>query len=236
MICENFTKILCINNKTVYNTKYMKKFKKFYAKDSIESGNSIFFEYKFTDPSKYNTEYLTSIINQYLKLIHKEEISPFVGICMGEIVSNSIKANLKRAHFLLNNLDIYNAKDYELGMKNFHDEGLCLLKNKTTARKIKKMHYYVKIDFYLTDNQFRIVTINNCAITPEERARIYSKLKLAEQNESDGLFSESVDTTEGSGLGIIMIQKLMNQMGLSRDCFSISATENETVTELCIPA
>ena len=48
---------------------------------------------------------------------------------MGEIVSNSIKANLKRAHFILNNLDINNPKDYEIGMQTFHDEGLCLLKN-----------------------------------------------------------------------------------------------------------
>ena len=197
---------------------------------------SDFFEYKFSDPTKYNTEYLTQIINLYLKKINKDDISPFVGICMGEIVSNSIKANLKRAHFILNNLDIHNSKDYEEGMKNFHDEGLCLLKDKSTVRKIRKMNYYVKIDFYLTDDQFRIVTINNCAITPEERARIYEKLKLAEQSESDDFFAESVDTTEGSGLGIIMIQRLMSQMGLSRDCFSISAKDDETVTELRIPA
>ena len=212
------------------------KGQRFDGSDLINIGSSDFYEYKFTDPTKYNTEYLTQIINQYLKKINKDEISPFVGICMGEIVSNSIKANLKRAHFILNNLDIHNSQDYEKGMKNFHDEGLCLLKDKNTVKKIKKMNYYVKIDFYLSDNQFRIVTINNCAITPEERARIYEKLKLAEQSESDDLFAESVDTTEGSGLGIIMIQRLMSQMGLPRDCFSISAKDNETVTELRIPA
>ena len=121
-------------------------------------------------------------------------------------------------------------------MKNFHDEGLCLLKDKQTARKIKKMNYYVKIDFYLAEDQVRIVTINNCAITPEERERIYAKLRLAEEDKLEDSFADSVDTTEGSGLGIIMIQRLMNQMGLSRDCFSISATANETVTELRIPA
>ena len=214
----------------------MKKFKIHSSHGSEELRKLNFYEYKFTDPSKYNTEYLASIINQYLKLIHKEEISPFVDICMGEIVSNSIKANLKRAHFLLNNLDIHNSEDYKLGMQNFHDEGLCLLKDKDIARKIKKMNYYVKIDFYLVDNQVRIVTLNNSTSTPEEHARIYSKLRLAEQNQLEDSFANSVDTTEGSGLGIIMIQKLMNQMGLSRDCFSIFATANETVTELRIPA
>jgi len=203
--------------------------------ESISSNNN-FYEYKFTDPTKYETEQLNLIINKYLKLIKREDISPFVGICMGEIVSNSIKANLKRIHFILNNLDIKKSSDYEIGMKNFHDEGLCLLKDKSIVRKIKKMNYYVKIDFYISDGKFRIVTKNNCAITDEERERIYSKLKLAEENESENLFTDMVDTTEGSGLGIIMIQKLINQMGLSKDCFSISATENETITELCIPA
>ncbi len=201
--------------------------------DKIDFNNP--YEYKFADPSEYNTEYLTSIINHYLNKIKKEEISPFVGICMGEIVSNSIKANLKRAHFILNNLDIHNPSDYEEGMKTFHDEGLCLLKNKSTARKIRKMNYYVKVNFFLMEDQFRIVTTNNCVIAPAEMNRIYEKLKIAEQSKSDDFLALAVDTTEGSGLGIIMIQKLMNQMGLSHDCFSIRATEDETITELRIP-
>ncbi len=217
----------------------MKKFYQYHkspARATSKNGATDFYEYKVSDLSTYNTEYLTSIINRYLKQIHKEEISPFVGICMGEIVSNSIKANLKRAHFILNNLDINNPNEYKIGMQNFHDEGLCLLKNKETAKKIKKMNYYVKVDFYLSDNQFKIVTINNCAITPEEQERIYAKLRLAEENEADDSFAESVDMTEGSGLGILMIQRLMSQMGLPQDCFSIFAKNNETFTELCIPA
>ncbi len=216
----------------------MEKLVKRQKKSSINLENikfGDFYEYKFTDPASYNTEFLTAIINQYLMKISKDEISPFVGICMGEIVSNSIKANLKRAHFILNNLDINNSKDYEEGMKTFHDEGLCLLKNKSTARKIKKMNYYVKISFYLTENQFRIVTSNNCVITSAEQERIFEKLRIAEQSEADDCFALSVDTTEGSGLGIIMIQRLMKQMGLSHDCFSILATEDETITELRIP-
>ncbi len=192
------------------------------------------YEYTFSDPSKYNTEILTSIINSFLNKIDKEDISPFVGICMGEIVSNSIKANLKRAHFILNNLDINNPEEYQIGMQNFHDEGLCLLKDKATAKKISKMNLYVKVLLSIDNNQLKIVTINNSTITPEEQERIYAKLKISEDTESEDLFPESVDTTEGSGLGIIMIQRLMSQMGLSRDCFSIYAKDNETFTELVI--
>ncbi len=204
--------------------------------DNVESDNQYYYEYKFTDPSKYSTEEISSIINRYLREINKEEISTFVDICMGEIVSNSIKANLKRAHFILNGLNINNPKEYKIGMQNFHDEGLCMINDKETIKTIRRMNYYVKIDFYLSDNQFKIVTINNCGITPEEQERIYEKLRMGESSKADNGFAEVVDTTEGSGLGILMIIRLLNQMGLSRDCFSISTIENETITELSIPA
>lgn len=196
--------------------------------------NADYYEYKFTDISSHDTGKLNSIIDIFLKKINKEDISPFVGICMGEIISNSVKANLKRAHFILNNLDINNPKDYEIGMQNFHDEGLCLLKDKKTAKKISKMNLYVKVILQVNKNELKIITINNCNINPVEQERIYAKLKLSEDTESEDLFSESVDTTEGSGLGIIMIQRLMRQMGLPRDCFTIYAKDNETFTELLI--
>ncbi len=207
----------------------------FAAFDLAEIENSNFFEYKLTDLARYNTEYLTTITDVFLKKIKKQEISPFVGICMGEIVSNAIKAILKRAHFILNKLDINNPNDYEIGMKTFHDEGLGLLKNKQSAAEIRKMEFYVKIQFSVTKTDFKIITINNCVITPQERERILQKMKLSEHDEADSFFAESVDLSEGSGLGIVMIKKLMNQMGLTPDCFQINTNLTETLTELRIP-
>ena len=131
------------------------------AFDLAEIEKSNFFEYKFTDLARYNTEYLTSVTDIFLKKIKKQEISPFVGICMGEIVSNAIKAILKRAHFIINKLDINNPNEYQLGMKTFHDEGLGLLKNKQTAAQIRQMNYYVKIQFSVSKNLFKI---RNCIV------------------------------------------------------------------------
>ena len=76
--------------------KKFKSFKVFTKKSkALQDFNNLdYYEYSFSDPSKYNTEKLTSIIDVFLKKINREDISPFVGICMGEIVSNSIKANL----------------------------------------------------------------------------------------------------------------------------------------------
>ena len=44
----------------------------------------------------------------------------------------------------------------------------------------------------------------------------------------------SIDQTEGAGLGIIMIKKILSQISSAPDCFAISATETETITELKI--
>ena len=44
----------------------------------------------------------------------------------------------------------------------------------------------------------------------------------------------SIDMTEGAGLGIIMIKKIMKQISRAEDCFSIRASETETITELKI--
>lgn len=203
--------------------------------DITEIEKTNYYEYKFTDLARYNTEYLTSVTDIFLKKIKKSEISPFVGICMGEIVSNAIKAILKRAHFALNKLDINNPEDYKIGMKNFHDEGLGLLKDKQSAAEIRKMNFYVKITFEISKGKFKIVTINNCVITPEEKERIQQKMKLSEHDEANNFFAESVDLSEGSGLGIVMIKKLMIQMELPSDCFAISTNQTETLTELCIP-
>ncbi len=205
------------------------------AFDLAEIDKTNYFEYKFTDLARYNTEYLTTVTDHFLKKIKKQEISPFVGICMGEIVSNAIKAILKRAHFILNKLDINNPDEYQIGMKTFHDEGLGLLKNKQTAAEIRQMNYYVKIQFSVSKNQFKIVTINNCVITPEEKIRIKEKMKLSEHDQADNFFADSVDLSEGSGLGIVMIKKLMAQMGLDSECFAIDTNETETLTTLSIP-
>ena len=44
----------------------------------------------------------------------------------------------------------------------------------------------------------------------------------------------SIDTTEGAGLGIIMITKIMRQISKAEDCFSIRADDQDTITELKI--
>ena len=66
------------------------------------------------------------------------------------------------------------------------------------------------------------------------KAGSVKKLKLSENQSPEDIFMNSIDTTEGAGLGIIMITKILRQLSTAKDCFSIRATDTETITELKI--
>ena len=75
---------------------------------------------------------------------------------------------------------------------------------------------------------------NNSVISKEELERIEKKLKASENQSPEEIFMKSIDTTEGAGLGIIMITKILRQLSTAKDCFNIRATDTETITELKI--
>ena len=79
-----------------------------------------------------------------------------------------------------------------------------------------------------------ITAKNNSVISDEEIERINKRLMLSEGKSAEELFMNSIDQTEGAGLGIIMIKKILSQISSAPDCFAISATETETITELKI--
>ena len=192
------------------------------------------YEFVLTGPSQNNREHLKNIIVEYLSIIGKEKSYNLLCLCMEEIISNSIKANIKRAYFLSHNLDINNHEDYERGMKNFREGGVSNTKDKSFIEKVNRLGLYVKITFHIQDDIFYIITRNNSVISAQEIERINKKLKLSENKTPEEIFMNSIDTTEGAGLGIIMITKILSQISKANDCFSIRATDTETITELKI--
>ena len=202
------------------------------VKDCISKG--IPYEYTLPRPGPESREFLKFIICEYLKKIDKEKIYNLLCLCLEEIISNSVKANLKRAYFISNNLDINNIEDYEKGMKNFKENGVSNVKDSNFVKHINNLGLYVKLSFRIEDKIFYITTRNNSVISKQEIERIHKKLKLSEHQTSEDVFMNSIDQTEGAGLGIIMIKKIMSQISPFEDCFSICANDTETVTELKI--
>lgn len=192
------------------------------------------YEHILQSPKPENRDFLKEIIYQYLKHIKLEKFYNLLCLCMEEIISNSVKANIKRAYFITNNLDINNHDDYVKGMKDFKENGISNMKDPALVSKINNLGLYVKITFKICDNCLYITARNNSVISKEEIDRINKKLKLSENMSSEDIFMNSIDQTEGAGLGIIMIKKILSQISNSKDCFSIHATDSETITELVI--
>lgn len=192
------------------------------------------YEYVLSGPSVNSRNHIKNIIQEYLKAIGKEKSYNLLCLCMEEIISNSVKANIKRAYFLSNNLDINNQDDYERGMKHFKEAGVANTKDKEFVKQVHDLGLYVKLCFFLKDDIFYITARNNSVISSQELDRINKKLKLSENQSPEDIFMNSIDTTEGAGLGIIMITKILRQLSTAKDCFSIRATDTETITELKI--
>ena len=192
------------------------------------------YEYVLSGPSPKSREFIKNVALEYLRAIGKEKFYNLLCLCIEEVISNSVKANVKRAYFLSNNLDISNPADYEKGMKNFKEAGMGNVKDESLVTKVHSLGLYVKLVFKIEDDTFYITAHNNSIISKEELERINKKLNLSNNQTPEQMFMHSIDTTEGAGLGIIMIKRILSQISSAPDCFSIRATNTETITELKI--
>ena len=213
-----------------------KEINQFYDPRKIEQAikNNEAYETNLEGPTDSSRDFIQTALELYLKTINRENIHNILCLCMEEIISNSVKANIKRAWFLHNNLDINDHAHYKKGMEDFREMGLSKVKKMEFIKTTKNLGFYVRVRFEIKDNIFTITTRNNSVISPEELERINNKLKLSEKQTSEELFMNSVDTTEGCGLGIIMITKIMKQVSSLKDCFSIYADNTDTITVLKI--
>ncbi len=192
------------------------------------------YEYVLRGPSAENRDFIKNVALEYLRAIGKEKFYNLLCLCIEEVISNSVKANVKRAYFLSNNLDISNPADYEKGMKNFKEAGIGNVKDNNLVKKVNSLGLYVKLIFKIEDENFYITAHNNSIISKEELERINKKLTLSKTQTPEQMFMNSIDPTEGAGLGIIMIKRILTQISSAPDCFSIRATNTETITELKI--
>lgn len=192
------------------------------------------YDYTLQGPNPKNRDFVKCITQEYLKGINSEKNYNLLCLCLEEIISNSVKANIKRAYFISNNLDISNHEDYEKGMKNFKEQGVSNVRDPEFVKRLDKMGLYVRIHYQFIDDCLIITARNNSVISNEELERINKKLKLSENKSPEDIFMNSIDQTEGAGLGIIMITKIMNQISSIKQNFSIRATDTETITELKI--
>jgi putative nucleotidyltransferase with HDIG domain len=136
--------------------------------------------------------------------------------------------------YCLRELDLHNDKDYESGMRNFKQETFDNIQY--YLQKQKELQLYIKVIFQTKGKTLSIVVRNNVEITKKEQIRVFDRLARSRAFSSlEEAFSTVLDSSEGAGLGIVILVLMMKKIGLSEDCFSIDTEEGETVASITIP-
>ena len=177
---------------------------------------------------------LDRILEAYLDELGQEKILEPLSYCLKELIVNAQKANTKRLYFEEKGLDITDDKDYERGMVDFRRETAERLEH--WLGLLKERSEYISVTFHTTGGSLSISVRNGAELTPREQSRIFDRIARARAFHSFvEALAQPIDSTEGAGLGILILLQFLKRIGLGEEAFSIEAQNGETVASLVIP-
>ncbi len=178
--------------------------------------------------------YLDKVLEGFLLELGQAKLKEPLSYCLRELAVNAKKANTKRVYFQEKKLDLGKDQDYELGMKTFKQETFDNLAY--YLQKQKEMGLYIKIVFQTKGKTLNIMVRNNVEITRKEQIRVFDRLARSRAFSSlEEAFATVLDSSEGAGLGIVILVLMMKKIGLNEDCFSIDTDDGETVAAITVP-
>jgi hypothetical protein len=187
----------------------------------------------YTLPRKVE-KYIEKVVSLFLEYIRQSSLADNIIYCVQELVVNAKKANTKRVYFLEKGLDLSSPDDYSAGMETFREETLNNIQHYLELQREHKL--YIKLMLHLKNNIITIEVRNNSIITLEELERIHRRLlKAGTYEDLEEAVINSLDDSEGAGLGLIILVLMMKKIGLSAKSFSILRTDSETVARIIIP-
>jgi len=174
------------------------------------------------------------ILEMYLAELGQERLLEPLSFCLKELISNAQKANAKRIYFQERGLEISRQADYERGMRDFLRELSGNLDH--FLDKLRERHFTIDVALHATAEALTVSVRNDAELAPAERRRIEERI-----NRSRGFHSffealeTSVDTTEGAGLGIMMLIQFLKRIGLGENALSIRTGRGGTLSSIMIP-
>ncbi|HEY1406832.1 MAG TPA: hypothetical protein VF857_09500, partial [Spirochaetota bacterium] len=150
-----------------------------------------------------------------------------------ELITNAVKANLKRLYFQNRNLSIENPDEYALGMKSFKKD--VIFEDSETVTRMGKTNLRVRVLFISDNGALRIKIINNIPIAPEELKKVNARIaKAYSYNDITEALTDTLDDSEGAGLGLTMAILVFKSAGFSQNDFTITSDGNKTVSSVTI--
>jgi putative nucleotidyltransferase with HDIG domain len=187
----------------------------------------------FTLPHE-TEEYLEEVLTSLLAELGNVEVKDQLAYCLRELAVNAKKANTKRAYFSERGLDLNNPTDYTLGMKSFKEDTLENIQH--YLQRQKEQGLYIKVVFHAKERNFTISVRNNVEMNKTEQIRIFDRIARSRAFSSmEEAFATVLDTSEGAGLGIVILILMLKKIGLDEDAFHIDVENGETVATLAIP-
>lgn len=178
--------------------------------------------------------YMHEVLDKFLEECHQVHLKEYLNFCLDELLTNGKKANTKRVYFKEKGLDINDLEDYNKGMETCKEDTISNIDYYLELQK--KSGLYVKLSLRLDIDNIVVDIKNNCVLNSFEEERIQQKLDSVQQYKSmEEVFAKVLDTTEGAGLGIIIMVLMLQKVGLSKNNFKIFSTDKETITRITLP-
>ena len=190
--------------------------------------------FKLTSLPPESYPLLDRIIEIYLAELGQEKIQEPLSYCVKELIANAQKANAKRIYFEEHGLEISREEDYDRGMKGFLREIADNLGH--FLQQLREKNLSIDVIFHTTGEALTLSVRNSAELTPREQARIYDRIVRARAFHSFFEALEmSLDSTEGAGLGILILLQFLRRIGLGEESFSIKSENGRTVSSIVIP-
>ncbi|PKL15368.1 MAG: hypothetical protein CVV50_00365 [Spirochaetae bacterium HGW-Spirochaetae-6] len=190
------------------------------------------FQFAYFGPEQ--VQIMESFLQDYLLELGKTSLFLSLTQIIDEIGYNATRANLKRIFFQLRNLDLESQNDYQKGMEDFpktvHEN------QQQYAQLAEQMGFFVRIEMYQQDDFLFITITNNCELLPVEKSRISEKFEKANEYENiHDLMLKNIDSTEGSGFGLILIRLMLKKLGMGSDSIKFHSEPGKTYFKLRLP-
>lgn len=200
--------------------------------DAVAAGKPVII--KTCKMNRETEEYILYVLEVFLCHIGKQKIQDQLSYCIRELLNNAKKANMKRAFFKAEKLDILKPDDYSTGMQLFKEKTVNNAEYYLDLQK--QMNMYVQAYFKIKNSFLFIVISNNSPLLPVEKERIAFKIKKAKTFRSvEEAFQTFMDDSEGAGLGILILILMFRKIGLSEKHIEFISDGDLTHVKIDLP-
>ena len=192
-------------------------------------------EIKFYENEDSINSLIKSVIIKVLEKYGQNSLSDVIYGCIKELIINATKANVKRAFFKRNNLDINDMGEYIHGITKFKIM-LDSKEYKNYYEELYLMDLWVKFNIRHNKDGIIFEVSNNSSIVEIEDRRIRMKLqKSMIYDDFIKYYHNEKDSTEGDGIGIALVIFLMGKANLDPSLFRLGTVNDITVSRIELP-